>query len=180
MARWQIFTLSYSITVMSHEHHAISNHKQLDCCKADNSKEMNSSCYWPFVREIHQWLVKFPYKGPIMWKVFPCHDINMMWLCFQVAESGWQMSCGGWRLSFPPIRWPGRMPFPAMICLWRLKGHQKCGQIWLTGPLGDVVVISTVWFSHLLYIVVTWAFGMKLLMDECHSAWIMKSQDWFR
>ena len=27
--------------------------------------------YWPFVREIHQWLVDFPHKAPVMQKKFP-------------------------------------------------------------------------------------------------------------
>ena len=32
---------------------------------------------WLFLREIYQWLVDSPHKGPVMWIVLSCHDVMM-------------------------------------------------------------------------------------------------------
>ena len=34
-------------------------------------------CYWPCVRGIHRRPVDSPYKGPVVWKSFPCHDVTV-------------------------------------------------------------------------------------------------------
>ena len=39
-----------------------------------NKGNIKGPYYWPFLREIHQWLVDSPQKGPAKWKAFPCHD----------------------------------------------------------------------------------------------------------
>ena len=43
------------------------------------SNKHQGLCYWPFVRGIHQWPVDSPPNGPVMRKVFPCHDLIMCW-----------------------------------------------------------------------------------------------------
>ena len=42
----------------------------------DNNKE-NTKChhYLPFVSIISRWSVFFIYKVPVLWKVYPCHDV---------------------------------------------------------------------------------------------------------
>ena len=59
------------ITMMSHEHHGISNHCQLDCLfnsllMCTTNKTWKHSYHWPFVRGIHWWPVDSPHKGPVM------------------------------------------------------------------------------------------------------------------
>ena len=41
---------------------------------------INAPHYCSFVRGIHQWLVDSPQKGPVMQKLFPCHDIIIRYL----------------------------------------------------------------------------------------------------
>ena len=66
---------------MSHEYHGISNHWQFNCLlnnlfRLTTIKEyISAAYYWPFVREIHWWLVDSPHIGPLMHIVFPGHDI---------------------------------------------------------------------------------------------------------
>ena len=43
--------------------------------QTDINESIIASHHWPFVRGIHRWLVVSPYKGPVMWKVFLCHEI---------------------------------------------------------------------------------------------------------
>ena len=43
---------------------------------ADQRKHQSSTSL-AFVREIHQWLVNSPQKGPVMWKMFPLDDVVM-------------------------------------------------------------------------------------------------------
>ena len=66
-----------NITVMSHEHHHISNHweTQLFIHQVFQTyKKHQIPYYWPFVRGIHLWPVDSPHKGPAMWIAFP-HDV---------------------------------------------------------------------------------------------------------
>ena len=44
----------------------------------DNNNEIKATYYWFFMREIYWWLVESPHKGPVKQKVFPCHDIIMI------------------------------------------------------------------------------------------------------
>ena len=65
------------LTVTSHEHHGVSNHRQLDCLfdtffRRTPKKQTN----WSFLS--HRLTVDFPHIRPIMRKVFPCHDIIMV------------------------------------------------------------------------------------------------------
>ena len=44
-----------------------------------NSKEnIKAVHYWSFVREIHQWLMHSPHRGPMIEKGIPCHDMNVV------------------------------------------------------------------------------------------------------
>ena len=66
-------------TMMSHEHHSVSNHWQHDCLFNHwlRLTSKNTSCYRPFVRGINgcQW---FPsHIGPVTQKAFWCHDVIM-------------------------------------------------------------------------------------------------------
>ena len=69
----------YIITVISREHHVISNYLHFSCLfnrlsrLTWNKEKTNTkaSHYWPFVGGIHQWLVDSPRKGPVMW----CFDV---------------------------------------------------------------------------------------------------------
>ena len=69
------------ITVISHERHGISDHQHCICLFNSffrlTRNKMKGIHYWPFVREIHQWLVDSPHKGPVTWKALPCNDIIM-------------------------------------------------------------------------------------------------------
>ena len=47
------------------------------CWGADQRKHQSFTSL-TFVREIHQWLVDSPHKGPVTWKMFPFDDI-IMW-----------------------------------------------------------------------------------------------------
>ena len=49
------------------------------CSKACSGCQLNIKTlhYWPFVREIHLWLVDSLHKEPVMQKTFPCHVIIM-------------------------------------------------------------------------------------------------------
>ena len=51
------------------------------CVEADQRKHQSSSSL-AFVRGIHQWMVNFSHKGPVMWKMFPFDDVIMIWKCF--------------------------------------------------------------------------------------------------
>ena len=72
------------ITVMSHEHHNISIHWQINClCNSllemnKNNKKLLITVL--FVRAIEWWqVVDSPHKGPVMPKVFPCHDVSCIY-----------------------------------------------------------------------------------------------------
>ena len=103
LSKWKII-----ITMMSHDHHGISIHWQLDClfnscplwyqrkhqstvnftvCStvvhSDIKGNIKALDNWPFVNGIHWWPVDSPHKGPVMWKVFPYrrrrrHDISVI------------------------------------------------------------------------------------------------------
>ena len=74
---FQVHILGFFITVMSHEHHGISNHQRLNC--------LFSRLFWPtwmkastlsitdsFMKRIHWWPLDSPHKGSVMRKVLPC------------------------------------------------------------------------------------------------------------
>ena len=44
-----------------------------------------------FVREIHWWPVDSPHKGPVMWKMFPFHDVIMMYQAITWTNVDWVM-----------------------------------------------------------------------------------------
>ena len=45
--------------------------------QSNNKGCIKAPHHWPFVKGIHWWPVDSPHKGPVMWKVFSYHDINM-------------------------------------------------------------------------------------------------------
>ena len=47
-------------------------------CSGANQRKHGSSISWAFVREIHQWPVDCPHKGPVTWKMFPFDDVIMV------------------------------------------------------------------------------------------------------
>ena len=48
----------------------------LQFAQANNKENTQAQCYWPFVRGIHRWPVDSPHNWPVMWKVFPWHDVT--------------------------------------------------------------------------------------------------------
>ena len=78
--------------------------------KANNRVHTKVSHYWSFVRGIHRshrWILltkgqlDSPYKGPVMWKVFPFHDTTIsMWQVSLLIPSRirkkWIMVYGTW------------------------------------------------------------------------------------
>ena len=74
--------LPLDITVMSHEHHVVSNHRSFDCLLNSlyrpTSEKHRSSHDWPFGRKIHWWLVNSTHKGPVTQKRLPCDDVSWM------------------------------------------------------------------------------------------------------
>ena len=62
----------------NHLTHDASNHRQLaGVLKTLFSATIQALHYRPFVSGFHRWPVESPHKGPVMRKVFPCHDIIM-------------------------------------------------------------------------------------------------------
>ena len=51
--------------------------------------------YWHFLRGINQWLMDSPHKGPVMQKVYPCHDVIINVPCTALALA----------LFFNRVRW---------------------------------------------------------------------------
>ena len=49
------------------------------CSDADQTKHKRSASL-AFVRGIHRWPANSPHKGPVTWKIFPCHDVIMITL----------------------------------------------------------------------------------------------------
>ena len=72
----------YNITVMSHEHFSISNHRHLGCFFNSlftvTTKNMKASRHWSIARGIYQLPVVSPHKGQVMKKAFPCHDMTII------------------------------------------------------------------------------------------------------
>ena len=92
----------------SHQCHGISNHwnclfNSLFRLTANVKKAPN---YWPFVRGIHRWPVDSPYRGPVIWKAFPCHDGFVWWWCLRI------LSC----LSMSSLCWVTHSP---LLCACR-------------------------------------------------------------
>ena len=94
---------SLYITLMPRERHGISNHCRLffrPFIQANVQEKHQSLCYWPFVGEIHWWLVDSPHKGPVtpsvsvswrhpeylLFKAQPC--MSTMW--FFWSHIGWE------------------------------------------------------------------------------------------
>ena len=48
-----------------------------------DQREHQSSASLAFVREIHQWPVNSPHKGPVTRKMFPFDDVIMFWITCQ-------------------------------------------------------------------------------------------------
>ena len=46
-----------------------------------DERKHQSSASLAFVREIHQWPVNSPHKGPVTQKMFPFDDVIMFWRC---------------------------------------------------------------------------------------------------
>ena len=137
------------IAVMSHEHHSISNHQQLDCM-INRLFRLTSKKTPKFCASLIPWWggspsVDFPHKGPVMQKVFPCHDITVECCCNMVQyDMILHTPCRNWgRISIrgcihkrhPIPRPDGR----AMGCLswifWpRDNGtalyHESCWDVW--------------------------------------------------
>ena len=60
LSNWCAIAIWINITVMSHFHHRISNHWQLDCLsnnlfKLTSNNEIQAAHYWPFARETLLW-----------------------------------------------------------------------------------------------------------------------------
>ena len=64
------------ITVMSYEHngHGIWHLFVQQFVQADTKENTKAVYYCHFVRVSHWWLVVSHHRGPVMQKVFPCHD----------------------------------------------------------------------------------------------------------
>ena len=56
--------------------------------------------YWPFVKGIHWWPVDSLHKGPVMWKVFPCHDVIMTLTSSSSSSSPLSLSLSSWHFCF--------------------------------------------------------------------------------
>ena len=73
--------LPITITVTSNEHYWWLRSPDVWLCVQqlvrNNNKKNQNSAYCPFVKGIHQWLVDSPRKGPVMQKLFPCHNQHL-------------------------------------------------------------------------------------------------------
>ena len=75
---------SANIIGMPHEHHGISNHQCSNCLfnsffRIKMKKTSKLSIPGSFCREsTDDWWTPSPHKAPVMWKVFPCHNIIMI------------------------------------------------------------------------------------------------------
>ena len=49
-------------------------------CSGADQRKRQSSASLAFVRGIHRWLVNYPHKGPVTWKMFPFDDVIMCYL----------------------------------------------------------------------------------------------------
>ena len=63
--------------------------------QADIKENIKALDHSPFEKEIHQSTVDSSHKGPVIWEVFPCHDVIM----------------SSWRSTLPILE------FPWMYCL---------------------------------------------------------------
>ena len=66
----------------SHDCHNFSDHQQLDCflssnLTADLAGLFGLTSMKVYIRVVHWWLSDSSHKGPVMWKAYSCHDINI-------------------------------------------------------------------------------------------------------
>ena len=47
-------------------------------CSGSDQRKHQSSASLTFVRGIHRWLVVYPHKGPVTWKMLPFDDVIMI------------------------------------------------------------------------------------------------------
>ena len=87
-------------TVMSHERHVIWIHWQF---KANGMQTNKALYYWPFERGIH-WLrwIRFT-KGPVIWKVFPHHDVSIVKMMHTEYLPQNMHKYGLWFVMPPPL-----------------------------------------------------------------------------
>ena len=102
-----------NITVLSHEHHGISNHLQLNCLFKSLirsiSKETSKLCITgPFWKESTcDPLVDFPHKGPAIRKAIPFLDVMMiMWYYIHPSRHKGKMMVRPWTEKRHPYLYP--------------------------------------------------------------------------
>ena len=115
--------------------------QQLD---QSNYKTYQSTHCWSFVRGIHQWSMDSPYKGPVMWKVFPCHDIIMLPLKM-VSE----LSLSEISINVSITVWLIHLCLFIVLLFWN---HTQYNEPWVTWDCWNGNVILTEFFCHWLHV----------------------------
>ena len=87
----QIDLMDYNVAT-SHEHHDVSNHRQLHCLyqrpvQTNNRENIKTQHYWPFVTAIHRRPENAPCKGWVMRNVLPYHAVIMKSFLFVCLKS---------------------------------------------------------------------------------------------
>ena len=65
---WGVLWVFWWKLTVSHQHHSVSNHRQLDCLfKINNQGNIKASHSWPFASRIHPRPLNLPTKGQWYW-----------------------------------------------------------------------------------------------------------------
>ena len=103
-------------------------------CSCSDQRKLQSSASLAFVREIHQWPVNSPQKGPVTRKMFPLSDV-IMYRCYITFAVRASVCEGGGR---------GFMSSPRLL---RKLGKQRAFRVLMlgqggVGKTGEVIYVS--------------------------------------
>ena len=129
-----IFLPASSITMTSHDHHGVSNHRQLDWLFTSNSLSIQTPNNTPtlHITDPLSSMVS-PHKWPAMRKTFPYHDVfmisppNLLYACLTMITLGGCMTSSTLRrLWFPYEIFQKRMPLRRDILCRKIEMVKKC------------------------------------------------------
>ena len=129
-----------------------------------------------FVRGIHRWLVDSPHKGPVMWKLFLCHDIIMYsgdeLNTMRPRQNGRHFSDDTFKriflnknvsisikisLKFVPKGPINNIPAMVQIMARRRPGNKPLFEPMMARSLTHICVTRPQW-AHTVYYVMLWLF----------------------
>ena len=127
-------------------------------CSGTDQRKHQSSASLAFVRGIHRWLVNFPHKGPVTWKMFPFDDVIMSTMCEPCAYY-WnelfldaQLLClterfSWWQLSITGRTWGN--PHWGKSTRWFLELSSWWWKVMMSQITGNSTVCLTIcWCAH--------------------------------